>query len=273
MERSGARLCEVGATNRTHLSDYREAVSSQSAVILKVHRSNFQITGFSSDVGVVELSALAHGSALPLLFDLGSGLLFDLVQFGFPPEPRPQEALATGADLVTMSGDKLLGGPQAGLILGGRDHIAALRRNPLCRALRVDKLTLAALEATLRLYRDPETARERIPVLQMLTADAGTLRARADALAERLRARAIPAEAVSTTSLVGGGAYPDFEMPSAAVCLGSADQASTVDKKLRLNKPAIVGRIIQDRCALDLRTIDEGEEAVIERLVAGVFER
>jgi L-seryl-tRNA(Ser) seleniumtransferase len=272
MERSGARLCEVGATNRTHLTDYREAVSSQTAAILKVHRSNFKITGFSSDVGIVELGALAHGSALPLLFDLGSGLLFDLERFGFPPEPRPQEALAAGADLVTMSGDKLLGGPQAGLLLGKREHIAALRRNPLCRALRVDKLTLAALEATLRLYRDPESARERIPVLQMLTADAATLRARAEALAARLRARGIAAEAVSTTSLVGGGAYPDFEMPSAALCLGVAEQASALDRNLRLSKPAIVGRIIQDRCALDLRTVDEGEEAVIERLVANVFE-
>ena len=273
MERSGARLREVGATNRTHIADYVEAVGEETTLILKVHRSNFQITGFASEVGIAELRALAGEARVPLLFDLGSGLLFDLTKYGFPPEPRPQEALTAGADLVTMSGDKLLGGPQAGLILGKRALLAALRKNPLCRALRVDKLTLSALEATLRLYRDPVLARDRIPALRMLTADVRALHARADALAARLGARGVAAEVVETTSLVGGGAYPDFELPSAAVCLGTAGEATVLERKLRAAKPPIVGRIIEDRIALDLRTVAASEEDAIERVVAGVFER
>ena len=271
MERSGARLREVGSTNRTHLSDYQEALSEKTGAILKVHRSNFQITGFASEVDVGELSVVAHSANLPLLFDLGSGLLYDLSRFGFPSEPRPQEAIAAGADLVTLSGDKLLGGPQAGLILGTRERIAALRRNPLCRALRVDKLTLAALEATLRLYRDPENARIRIPALRMLTASESDLFERARMLASRLSARGIPAEAVQSTGLVGGGAYPDLQLASAAVCVGTPEQASRLERSARLARPAVIGRIVEDRFAIDLRAVQAGDEDVIERVIANVW--
>jgi L-seryl-tRNA(Ser) seleniumtransferase len=271
MERSGARLREVGSTNRTHLSDYQEAVGSDTAAILKVHRSNFQITGFATEVEVAELSRIARQANVPLLFDLGSGLLFDLRAYGFPAEPMPQDAIARGADLITMSGDKLLGGPQAGIILGKAGLIGALRRNPLCRALRVDKLTLAALEATLRLYREPEDARRQIPALRMLTSNASQLMERAQVLATRLSQREIPAEAVPSTALVGGGAYPDFELASAAVCVGTPEQASRLDRSARLARPGIVGRIVQDRFALDLRTVDPSEEPVIERVIARVW--
>lgn len=268
MERSGARLCEIGATNRTHLADYRAAITGDTALLLKVHASNFRITGFTAEVGVAELAPQARAAGLPLVHDLGSGLLYDLRPYGFPHEPHPQDSLEQGADLVTMSGDKLLGGPQAGIILGRRDLIAALRRNPLCRAVRVDKLTLAALEATLLLYLNPDTARERIPVLRMLTADLASLRKRAQSLAEQLNGRDVLAEAVPTASLVGGGAFPELELPSAAVLVGSREVATSLEQRLRASRPAVIARILHQRVALDVRTIDAQEEEELLRLVS-----
>jgi L-seryl-tRNA(Ser) seleniumtransferase len=267
MERSGARLREVGSTNRTHVADYRAAINVETAAILKVHTSNFRITGFTAEASIDELAGHASAAGLPLLHDLGSGLLFDLEAFGFPPEPRPQESLSAGADLVTMSGDKLLGGPQAGIIVGRRDLIAALRRNPLCRAFRVDKLTLAALEATLILYLQPDRARTRIPVLRMLTADLAALQRRALSLAEQLEQQAIAAEAVESASLVGGGAYPDVELPSAAVLVADAESAVRLEQRLRSGKPPVITRMLHERVALDLRTIDPAEEGKLIRCI------
>src|SRR5213595_683869 len=182
MARSGATLVEVGTTNRTHLRDYEGAVSDRTKLLLKVHRSNFQVTGFTAEVSAQEIAAVAHAHGAASLYDLGSGLLVDLSSWGLAGEPTVAEALASGVDAVVFSGDKLLGGPQAGILLGRRDAIAACRTDPLARAVRSDKFTLAALEATLALYRDPERARGEIPVLRMLTEDVAEIRRRAEAL-------------------------------------------------------------------------------------------
>ena len=264
MERSTARLREVGATNRVHLADYANGMSNETGAVLKVHPSNFRITGFTSEVDLGELATLAHSRGLALIHDLGSGLLFDLTTYGFPAEPGPRHALAAGADLVTMSGDKLLGGPQAGIIVGRTELIAALRKNPMCRALRVDKLTLAALEATLRLYRDPERARERIPTLRMLTAAPEQIETRARRLAERIGQSGIPTAVVKTDALVGGGAFPDVQLPSFGIAVIS-ERADDLDARLRAYTPAVVGRIAQGQLILDLRTVADSEEAEFEQ--------
>jgi L-seryl-tRNA(Ser) seleniumtransferase len=272
MERSSARMREVGATNRVHLADYANGITTETAALLKVHPSNFRITGFTSEVELGELAALAYTRGIPLIHDLGSGLLFDLAAFGFPPEPGPRSSLEAGADLVTMSGDKLLGGPQAGIILGSGALISALRKNPLCRALRVDKLTLAALEATLRLYRHPERARLHIPALRMLTTSQKEIEIRAHALAERLRRSGVTASAVATDALVGGGAFPDVRLPSYGIAIVS-DHADALDARLRSHDPAIVGRIADGQLILDLRTVAESEEAELERALAATRAR
>jgi len=267
MERSGARLVEVGATNRTHRRDYEAALSAETGVFLKVHRSNFRISGFTSDVPLRELAQLGHAHGVPVLNDLGSGLLVDGRSFGLPAEPTPSDALRDGADLVTMSGDKLLGGPQAGIILGRRDLIARLRRNPLCRALRVDKLTLAALEATLALYRDPEQARREIPTLRMLALEPQTLAARAQALAERLRQAGVRATTLAGESAVGGGAYPDATLPTTLVALEVETPADEVARRLRGATPPVVARIQDGRVVLDLRTVAPEEEEPLVQAV------
>ncbi|MGH7468429.1 MAG: L-seryl-tRNA(Sec) selenium transferase [Longimicrobiales bacterium] len=264
LTRSGARMCEVGATNRVQSADYQAAIHADSAIILKVHRSNFRMIGFTSEVAVTELAELAHRNDLLLLHDLGSGLLLDLSAYGLSQEPLPHDSLRAGADLVTMSGDKLLGGPQAGIILGRADLLAALRRNPMCRALRVDKLTLAALEATLRLYRDPVRARRRIPTLRMLTLPRTELWIRAQALESRLRAAGLDASAIQTQGLVGGGAFPDAELESAGIQLALTGVGG-LDQRLRNGAPAIVARIAGGFLILDLRTVDPADDEVLER--------
>src|SRR5688572_3576982 len=208
MARSGARLREVGSTNRTHLVDYGAAVSERTGVLLKVHPSNFTVSGYTAGVDVAELAPLARAHGLPLLHDIGSGLLLDPAPLGLDGEPWAPASLRAGADVVTFSGDKLLGGPQCGILLGSRTLLERMRRNPLCRALRVDKLTLAALEATLRLYLEPERARREIPILAMLSLPLDVLRRRADALAERLRGAGLAARSEDGASAVGGGASP-----------------------------------------------------------------
>ncbi len=262
MARSGTRMVEVGATNRTHAQDYAESITDRTAVILKVHRSNFRITGFTAEVSASELVALAHAHDVLLLHDLGSGLLLPAAMLGLPYEPTAGEALATGADVVTMSGDKLLGGPQAGLILGRAPLIERLRRNPLCRALRVDKLTLAALEATLTLYLDPDLARREIPVLRMLTTPPDELGERARAFTARLEVAGIAATVAEGGSAIGGGAFPDVELPTFLVQL-QADHisAAELDGRLRNGSPPVVARIIEGRVSLDLRTVVEGEDS------------
>jgi L-seryl-tRNA(Ser) seleniumtransferase len=270
LERSGARLVEVGSTNRTRLADYEAELGSAAvAAVLKVHRSNFRITGFTEEATVEDLAVAASGAGVPLVYDLGSGLMIDAAQLGLPSEPRPHEALAAGADLVVFSGDKLLGGPQAGVVLGRRAHVERLRKNPLCRALRVDKTTLAGLEATLRLYRHPERAIEEIPTLRMLAEPSAALRDRAGGLAERLSAGGLDGEVVETRGAVGGGTYPGVELPSWAVAPAWGCSAQEAADRLREGTPPVVGRIVDDRLLLDVRTVLPGaEDALVRRLLA-----
>ena len=265
MAKSGARLRELGATNRTHLADYERAVGSETGVLLKVHRSNFAVRGFTAEATVRELAPLAAAHGLPIIHDLGSGLLLSLEALGLRGEPTAREALEAGATVVVMSGDKLLGGPQAGLILGEARWLEAMRRNPLARSYRVDKLTLAALEATLALYREPDRAFREIPTLALLACTPIELRERAAALAGELRRHGVPGEPVESTGSVGAGAFPDAEIPGAAVRLdGDAEGWAA---RLRAGAPAVVGRIHEGRMHLDLRAVRACELAELTRVV------
>lgn len=269
LERSGARLVEVGSTNRTRVADFDKALrGGDVAAILKVHRSNFRMSGFTEEASLSELAPLCVEVGIPLLYDLGSGLLADPAALGLPPEPRAGEALVQGADLVVVSGDKLLGGPQAGLVVGREDLVAAMRSDPMCRALRVDKVTLAGLEATLRLYRDPERALREIPTLRMLRAGADEVRARAEAMAVRLRALGVPCAAVPHEGAVGGGTYPDVTLPSWAVRLDPSGGAEGLVSALRRQDPPVVGRVEDEGVLLDLRTVDPDEEDALVGAVA-----
>jgi L-seryl-tRNA(Ser) seleniumtransferase len=269
MARSGATLREVGTTNRTHADDYRAACSAETGALVKVHRSNFTMAGFVADASLRDLAAIAADAGLPLLFDFGSGLMLDLAAFGLSGELAARDAVREGATLTLMSGDKLLGGPQAGIILGRADAVDACRRNPLCRALRVDKLTLAALEATLALYRDPARAVADIPVLAMLTAPVSEVRARAESLASRLAAIGIAVEVVASEATVGGGAFPSSRIPS--VALTRTGNASTLDSRLRAGNTPIVGRIERDRLLLDLRSIPPALDVSLGQALASAL--
>jgi L-seryl-tRNA(Ser) seleniumtransferase len=265
MARSGAKLVEVGTTNRTHDDDYRRAITPKTAAIVKVHRSNFTIEGFTSDVSIDRLAFIAAEHGLPVIHDLGSGLLVPLDAYGLSGEPTPSVALASGATLVLMSGDKLLGGPQAGIILGRGATIAKLRQNPFARAMRVDKLTLSALEATLRLYLEPEVALKEVPVLAMLTQRVEEIESRARAVVASLRASNIDAEVAPTTASVGGGAFPTAEIASYAVVL-SAD-AVQIEERLRRGEPAVIGRIADGKLFLDLRSVLPREDGALAKAI------
>ena len=257
MAKSGARLREVGATNRTHVGDYAAAIGPATGALLKVHRSNFQVVGFTADASVRELAPLARAHDLPILHDLGSGLLIPLDDAGLTGEPTAGEALAAGANVVMMSGDKLLGGPQAGLIVGDARYLAAMRANPLARAYRVDKMTLAALEATLALYREPSVARREIPTLALLCAPVSEVRARAERCAARLRAGGVACALVDDDATVGAGAFPTAILPSVALALdGDAERWAAA---LRTGEPAVVGRVRDGRLLLELRTIPDAD--------------
>lgn len=267
MARSGARMVEVGASNRTHLSDYRAALSPDTGALLKVHRSNFLITGFTAEVAVAELAHVAGEAAVPLLYDLGSGLLLPAASLGLPPEPTASEALGMGADLITLSGDKLLGGPQAGILLGTPELIDRCRKNPLSRALRVDKLTLAALGATLELYLDPARARAEIPVLRMLLASQAEVATRASRIAAALRRRGVDADVADGESAAGGGASPGHVLASAHVVIRTGGSCRAAEGRLRAGDPAVLVRVQEDRLRIDPRTVDDSEEdALIEAL-------
>jgi L-seryl-tRNA(Ser) seleniumtransferase len=267
MSSAGVRLVEVGTTNRTHDDDYRRAITPRTAAIVKVHRSNFSIEGFTSEVSVESLAFIAAEHGLPVIHDIGSGLLIPLDEFGLRGEPTAGAAVAAGATLVLMSGDKLLGGPQAGIILGASDTIAKLRKNPLARAMRVDKLTLSALEATLRLYLDPERARREIPVLAMLTTPVEAIAARATTLAAALAKAGIEATVVATASSVGGGAFPTTEIPSRAVAIGDRRDVASIEGRLRLGEIPVVGRIMEDQLLLDLRSVMPRDDTTLAEAV------
>ena len=267
MARSGARLKEVGTTNRTHLNDYELAIGPETALLLDVHASNYQIIGFTAEVDLEELVALGEKHRLPVMQDLGSGCFVDLSRFGLKGEPLVQDAVRAGVDVVTFSGDKLLGGPQAGIILGSGELIAQLRRNPLTRALRVDKLTLASLEATLRLYRDEDVAIRAIPTLRMIATDLEALEVQAQDLLERLNASVsslIKVEIVDGTSMVGGGALPVQTLPTRLVALRSEEfSAARLETHFREYEPPIIGRVEYELFLLDVRTLQPGDAEFI----------
>jgi L-seryl-tRNA(Ser) seleniumtransferase len=252
--KSGAVLREVGTTNRTHLDDYRAALSERTGALLTVHRSNFEQTGFVASPDPADLARLAAGAGVPYLYDVGSGLLADLTPYGLTSEPRVADAVRQGADLVLFSGDKLLGGPQAGCLVGRRQSVDGCRSNPLARAFRADKMTLAALEATLALYRDPAVACREIPVLAMLTVDAPTLARRAAELQQALGdqlARLEPGH-----SAVGGGSFPGAVLPTTVVTVDPGPLgASGLALRLRLGTPSLIARIDAGRVVLDPRTL------------------
>src|SRR5262245_60090004 len=254
MRRSGAVLREVGTTNRTHLKDYAGAIGPDTGLILKVHTSNYRVVGFTAAVSSGELAELGHARGIPVMEDLGSGSLIDLTRYGFPHEPTVPEVVASGVDLVSFSGDKLLGGPQAGIVVGRVDLVERLARNPLNRALRIDKFTVAALEATLYAYEAGD-ALTTIPTLAMLTEPLASIRARARRLRRAIpedAARALGAALAETRSQVGGGALPTVELPTAALALGTPTRAAhELDETLRSGRPSILGRLVDDRLLLD----------------------
>jgi L-seryl-tRNA(Ser) seleniumtransferase len=275
MAKSGAVLAEVGTTNRTHLRDYETAIDPGAALLLKVHWSNYSIVGFTAQVSLKELVELGARRGIPVMEDLGSGTFIDFSRYGLVKEPTVQDSVASGADVVTFSGDKLLGGPQAGIIVGRQSMIASIRKNPLNRALRIDKLTLAALESTLRLYRDEERAVSSIPTLRMLTEHEDTIQARAEDLASRLRALGdsrLQVEIVRLSSKAGGGALPLLDLASRCVRVRiDGLTENQLELKLRRNDPPIIGRIEDGAFLMDARTLQPDEAAMIASALKSVL--
>ena len=273
MARSGAELVEVGATNRTHLRDYEGAVRNETALLLKVHTSNYSMLGFTAEVPLEGLVALGAKYHLPVMNDLGSGNFVDFSKYGLMAEPTVQETVATGVDVVTFSGDKMLGGPQAGIILGRKDILERIKKNPITRALRIDKLTLAALEAVLHLYRDEPKAVSAIPTLRMLTLSPTVIQNRARRLRNRLRKLGddrLETVIMNASSRVGGGALPLQELPTK--CVGVKIEGlsvNAIERLMRESMPPIIGYIEEDLFVMDARTIQDEEIAII----ASTFQR
>ena len=269
MARSGADLVEVGTTNRTHLDDYIRAIGPRTGAIAKIHRSNFAQSGFVADVQVRMLAPIAAEHGIPIVHDLGSGLMIDLSAFGLADEPTAREAIDAGATVVLMSGDKLLGGPQAGIALGSREAIARMRKDPFARAMRVDKLTIAALSATLELYRDPELAVREIPALSMIAAPADEIRNRCQAIVAALDDRGIESRVTESVATVGAGAFPVHGIASYAVAI--AGEANVIERKCRGGDTPVIGRISDDRFLLDMRSISEKLDAsLVEAIVSAL---
>lgn len=269
VEAAGARLVPVGTTNRTRAEDYAAALQAEGVgAVLKVHRSNFRVTGFTEQAELEELARLTAAHGLPLVHDLGSGLLADFADLGLPPEPTPAQSVAEGADLVVFSCDKLLGGPQAGVLAGTREHVALAKSHPLCRALRCDKTTLAGLEATLSLYRDPERAKERVPALRMIAQTPAALERRARAVADRVPD--LSAETGAGASVVGGGTCPGASLPTVVLRIPVAgSEARAWTAALRAHDPPVVARTRDGHVVLDFRTVlPEQDMAVASALAA-----
>jgi L-seryl-tRNA(Ser) seleniumtransferase len=273
MRRSGARLREVGTTNRTHPRDYAEAIGPDTALLLKVHSSNYRVVGFTASVSSRDLAEIGRERGVPVMEDLGSGSFVDLRPHGFPYEPTVPEVVTAGVDLVSFSGDKLLGGPQAGIVVGRRPLVGRLKKNPLNRALRIDKLTLAALEATLDAYEagDPLTT---VPALRMLTEPLADVRARARRLVRLLTSdvrQRLGARLVEDEAQVGGGALPTVVLPTVAVAVGTAAlPARALDEALRTGDPAVIGRIADDRLLVDCRTVLASQVPPLARALGSV---
>jgi L-seryl-tRNA(Ser) seleniumtransferase len=275
MAKSGAMLVEVGATNRTHLKDYEGAINEETAMLMKVHASNFKIIGFTKEVSAEELVKLANRHNLMVMEDLGSGCLIDLSRYGLRREPTVQETVKAGVDVITFSGDKLLGGPQAGIIVGKRKIIDLIKKNQLNRALRIDKFTLASLEIVLRQYYDHETAVANIPTLAMLTVSPEIMGKRASRLARRIQnylADKCKVTVRSTGSRVGGGALPEENLESRAVVLEPLDRTvNDLERDLRMSPLPVIGRIENDWYFLDMRTVADDEVTVIAQILFQVF--
>ena len=278
MAASGATLREIGTTNKTHLHDYRKAITEKTGLILKVHQSNYKITGFTEDVSIDQLAALGKEHGIPVMYDLGSGCLIDLKPYGIHGEPSVQEIMKSGADLVTFSGDKLLGGPQGGIIVGRQDLLEKIRKNPLARAVRVDKMTIAAFEATLMDYLDPEKALQSIPVLQMLFQSLETIKSRARKIAARLRKQivgngiALEIGLVRDSSKAGGGSLPEAEFETYAVSIDPKHiTVNELETRLRTGSRPIIARIKDKVLLLDARTIQDQDIKELVRIVSSAL--
>ena len=271
MECSGAKLREVGTTNKTHLRDYESAINETTGALLKVHPSNFEVVGFTKTISTRELVSIANG--LPVIDDIGSGALVNFSKYGLSNEPVASDSIQEGADICLFSGDKLLGGPQCGIIVGKKKYVQMILQNPLTRAMRVDKMTLAALAATLRLYRDPEKAEQEIPILRMLSMPIDNLKIRADKISQQISY--LPnlgaCEVIEEQSMLGGGSLPTQKIPTWCVAVSSAnDSIDKLAADLRAATPSLVGRVRNDRLLLDMRTIQPYQDmdvvAAIESL-------
>lgn len=277
MAKSGCILKEVGATNRTHPKDYERAIGTATGLLLKAHTSNYSIVGFTRSVSLSELVQLGARYRLPVMEDLGSGTFVDFSRYGLTREPTVQESVASGVDVVTFSGDKLLGGPQAGIIVGKTDIIDRIKENPLTRALRIDKMTLAALESTLRLYRDEKQAVSKIPTLRLMTRPVGEIRGQAERLALLLSDigdQRMETGCIDGVSKAGGGSLPLLNLPSACVAVRIAGvSANLVEKRMREHTPPVIGRIEEDRFVMDLRCVRDDELAIIQTAFQRLLQR
>jgi L-seryl-tRNA(Ser) seleniumtransferase len=276
MKQSGAILKEVGTTNKTRLKDYENAINEETALLLKVHQSNYRIIGFTEEVPVEELVELGRKREIPVMFDLGSGCFIDLSEYGLQGEPVVSEIVKKGVDIVTFSGDKLLGGPQAGIILGRRELIRKIAHHPLTRAVRIDKLTLAALETVLYLYLDPDRAKEEIPILRMLLQDRERIKKRAQRIIRAFKGhdKRVMLKLQQDYSQAGGGSLPGISMPTYVIAFGiEGVSAVDIEAALRMSSPAVVARIKEDTLIIDPRTVDNSEVPLLIKAIEEVIDR